>query len=50
MADKPKPKPRLTDADRHKRFKEMAHEVAASEDAEDFDKAFKTVTAKDRTG
>ncbi|WP_157100099.1 hypothetical protein [Rhodoplanes sp. Z2-YC6860] len=38
--------PKLTDADRHKRFVAMAHEVEASEDPKAFDKAFKKVTAK----
>lgn len=37
-------KPKLTDAERHKRFTDMAREVEASEDAEDFDKAFEKVT------
>jgi hypothetical protein len=47
MAAKPRPKPpKLTDEERHARFKEMAREVEASEDAEDFDKAFKEVTSK----
>ena len=45
MATKSKPKP-LTDAERHKRFVEMAHEVGASENPKDFDKAFKKITAK----
>lgn len=36
-------KPKLTDAERHKRFVAMAREVGASEDANDFDKAFKKV-------
>lgn len=36
-------KPKLTDAERHKRFVAMAREVGASEDAKDFDKAFKKV-------
>jgi hypothetical protein len=40
-----KPKPKLTDAERHKRFVDMAHEVGASDDAKAFDKAFKKVTA-----
>ncbi len=44
MADKPKPKSKLSDAARHERFKDMAREVEASEDAKDFDKAFKRVT------
>jgi hypothetical protein len=38
-----KPKPKLTDAERHKRFVEMAHEVEASEDPKDFERAFKKV-------
>jgi hypothetical protein len=46
MATKSKPKPTLTDAERHKAFKAMAKEVEASSDPKDFDKAFKTVTAK----
>lgn len=37
-------KPKLTDAERHQRFANMAREVEASEDAEDFDKAFEKVT------
>lgn len=45
MADKPKPKPKLTDAERLQRFKDMAREVEASEDAEDFDRALKRVTS-----
>ena len=48
MTSKPKPKakPKLTDAERHKRFVETAKEVQASEDPKDFDKAFKKVTKK----
>jgi len=38
-------KQKLTDAERHKRFVEMAHEIHASEDAKDFDKAFDKITA-----
>lgn len=45
MAAKPKPKAKLTDAERHKRFVEMAREVGASESPKDFDKAFKRVVA-----
>lgn len=37
---------RLTDAERHKRFVEMAREVEASEDPKDFERAFQTVTSK----
>ncbi len=45
MAKKPKTKrlPKLSDAERHKRFVEMAQEVEASEDPKDFERAFKTV-------
>jgi hypothetical protein len=32
--------PKLTNAERHKRFVEMAREVEASEDPKDFDRAF----------
>jgi hypothetical protein len=35
--------PKLTDAQRHKRFVAMAHEVEASESPKAFDKAFKLV-------
>jgi hypothetical protein len=37
-------RPPLTDAERHKRFKEMAREVEASDNPEDFDTAFRKVT------
>jgi hypothetical protein len=43
MSRKPAPKPKLTDADRHKRFVDMAREVGASADPKDFEKAFKKV-------
>lgn len=47
MAEKPKkakPKnPKLTDAERHERFVQMAHEVEASTDENDFEKAFSSV-------
>lgn len=48
---KPKKKPKLTDAERHKRFVTMAREVEAEETPEAFDKAFKRVALKkkDRT-
>lgn len=39
-------KPKLTDAERHKRFVEMAREVGASEDPKVFEKAFKRVVPK----
>lgn len=36
-------KPKLTNAERHKRFVAMAHEVEADERPEGFDKAFQRV-------
>jgi hypothetical protein len=39
------PKPKLTDAERHKRFVEMARKVEASNDPKDFEKAFKKVVS-----
>jgi hypothetical protein len=39
-----KQKPKLTDAERHKRFVEMVREVEASPDMKDFERAFKKVT------
>lgn len=44
-----KPKPKLTDAERHARFKEMAREVEASDDPAEFDKAFRAVTEPPQT-
>lgn len=43
MARKPQSKSTLTDAERHARFIEAAREVGASEDPQDFEKAFNTV-------
>jgi hypothetical protein len=40
-------KPKLTDAERHKRFVEMAREVEASDDPKDFDMAFEKVIRSD---
>lgn len=37
-------KPKLTDAERHKRFVAMAREVEASESPKAFERAFKRVT------
>ena len=48
MPQKSSKKPKLTDEERHERFKEMAREVEASDDTEVFDKAFEKVTAKPR--
>jgi hypothetical protein len=46
MTSKSARKPKLTDAERRRRFVDMAREVGASDDAKAFDKAFKRVTAK----
>lgn len=48
MTHKPRKerKPKLTDAERHKRFLDMAREVEAPDDAEAFDRAFDKVTTK----
>ena len=43
MPSKPARKPKLTDAERHKRFLETAKTVGASDDPKAFDKAFKKV-------
>jgi hypothetical protein len=40
---KPKTKPKLTDAERHARFVEMAREVEVDESPEAFDRAFDKV-------
>jgi hypothetical protein len=40
---KPERKPKLTDAERFKRFHDMAREVEASDDPKEFDKAFTKV-------
>ena len=42
---KPNRKPKLTDAERPKRFLEMAREVDASDKPGDFEKAFKSVVS-----
>jgi hypothetical protein len=42
-APSPKPEPKFTDEERHKRFVEMAKNVGASGDAKDFDRAFRAV-------
>jgi hypothetical protein len=39
----PKPRPKLTDAERHKRFVATAREVGASNDPKDFESAFERV-------
>ncbi len=43
-AEKSKKKRQLTDAERHKRFVDMAAEVGASEKPADFDRVLKAVT------
>jgi len=42
--EKPAPKPKRTDAERHKCFVDMAHEVGADESPGAFDAAFDKVT------
>jgi hypothetical protein len=37
------PKPKLTDAERYKRFLDAAKEVGASDDLKDFDRAFERI-------
>ena len=49
MPRKSAAKPKLSDAERHKRFVDMAREVGASDDPKDFDKAFKKVMASPKT-
>ncbi len=39
-------KPKLTDEERHDRFKKVARQVGASEDPKEFDRAFGRVTAR----
>ncbi len=41
------PKPKLSDAERHKRFMATAREVEASDKEADFDAAFERVTRKE---
>ena len=48
MAKSDPKKPKLTDAERHRRFVDMAKEVGASEKPADFDRAFKAVTGKQK--
>jgi hypothetical protein len=48
MTRKAERKPKLTDAERHKRFLEMAREVKASDDPKDFDEAFKKIVPSTR--
>ena len=46
LAKESKSKPKLSDAERHKRFVDMAKEVEASEEQKDFDQAFTQVASK----
>ena len=51
MKKKPEAKqkqPKLTDAERHKRFVDTAREIGADERSEAFDRAFKNVVQGDR--
>jgi hypothetical protein len=41
--------PKLTDAERHARFKEMAREVEASDKPEDFERAFGKVIERPKS-
>jgi hypothetical protein len=43
MPKKSARKPKPTDAERHKRFVDMARQVGASDDAKAFDRAFKKI-------
>ncbi len=43
---KPKPKPKLTDAERHARFVELAREIGVDENPEAFDRAFERLRIK----
>jgi hypothetical protein len=43
MPRKSASKPKLTDAERHRRFVDMAKEVEASPDAKDFERAFRKI-------
>jgi len=45
-----KSKPKLTDAERHKRFLEEARRAEASDDPKDFDKALTQILPKSRLG
>lgn len=45
MGAKSPTKPKLTNAERHQRFVDMAREVEASNDPKDFEKAFKAVVS-----
>jgi hypothetical protein len=45
-APETKPKPKLTDAERHKRFVDMAHEVEADESPAAFDRAFDKIAGE----
>jgi hypothetical protein len=45
MPRKPEKKPKLTDAERFKRFHDMARDVEASDDPKDFDRAFDKVVS-----
>ena len=48
MASKPKKesRPKLTDAERHQRFKDMAREVEAEDEAPGFDETVKRLAAQ----
>lgn len=50
MSKKTSSKPKLTDADRHKRFVDMAKQVGASDDPKDFERAFQKVARPKGSG
>jgi hypothetical protein len=49
MKSKPDPKPKLTDAERHKRFVEVAREVGADETEEGAERALRKVIGEDQS-
>jgi len=50
MASKPAKKPKLTDAQRHKRFVAMARELDARDDPKALDRVFKKVVLPAKRG
>lgn len=48
--NKLRPRPKLTDADRHARFVETAREVGASENPTDFENAFNKIVPRRKVG
>ena len=50
MPHQPPRKPKLTDAERHRRFVETAKKVEASENIDDFDRAFDRIVKPKPSG